>query len=153
MDKGGFFRTDGTEILNPAGEPVVIRGVGLGGWLMPEGYMLNIPGYGSPSSIRGRITDLIGEADTEEFYRRYRLHYVAEKDIAAIAEWGFDHIRLPFHYEILYDLSSRSFKEEGFALFDRFLEWCEKYDLAVILDMHAAPGAQSDHNPELCFLV
>ena len=39
-----IFQTDGTQIINRQGETVVIRGFGLGGWLMPEGYMFNMPG-------------------------------------------------------------------------------------------------------------
>lgn len=144
----GFFRTDGPEIVDPSGTPVVLQGVGLGGWLMPEGYMLHIaaPDGGSPRTIRAQIEDLIGEADADRFYEIYRAHYVAEKDIAAIAAWGFDHIRLPFHYNLFFDPDTETFKEHGFALLDAFLEWCRPYGLYVILDMHAAPGAQNPHN-------
>ncbi|NND70018.1 MAG: cellulase family glycosylhydrolase [Rhodothermales bacterium] len=144
----GFYRTDGKEILDPSGMPVLFKGVGLGGWLVPEGYMLHIaaPDGGSPTSIRSQIEDLIGSEDTKTFYDMYRANYVAEKDIAAIAEWGFDNIRLPFHYKLLYDPVTESFIEEGFDLVDQFLEWCRTYGLSVILDMHAAPGAQNDGN-------
>ncbi|NBW69941.1 MAG: hypothetical protein EBR32_00815, partial [Bacteroidetes bacterium] len=42
-----FFKVDGKEILNRQGIPVVIKGLGLGGWFMPEGYMFRMPGgYG-----------------------------------------------------------------------------------------------------------
>ncbi|RMF61071.1 MAG: carbohydrate-binding protein [Bacteroidetes bacterium] len=143
---GGFFRAAGTEILDPDGQPVVLRGVGLGGWLMPEGYMLHIPGFGSPSDIRAKIEDLIGPEDTDRFFEIYEANYVAEADVAAIADWGFDHIRLPFHYRVFYDPDTDTFREEGFALLDQFLAWCKTYGLYVILDMHAAPGAQSEGN-------
>ncbi len=144
----GFFRTDGPNILDASGTPVVLRGLGLGGWLMPEGYMLHInaPDGGSPRSIRAQIESLIGQADTDRFYARYRANYVEEKDIAAIAEWGFDHVRLPFHYRVLYNPETGTFDEEGFALIDTFLEWCRTHGLYVILDMHATPGAQNSLN-------
>ena len=32
----------------------------------------------------------------------------------------------------------------GFDLFDTFIEWCRTHGLYVILDLHGAPGAQSD---------
>ena len=143
-----FFTTSGTEILNRSGDPVVPKGVGLGGWLVPEGYMLHIqaPDGGSPTSIRSQIEDLIGSVNTALFYQKYEDNYVAEKDIAAIASWGFDHIRLPFHYRLFFDPATETFREEGFALLDSFLDWCRTYGLDVILDMHAAPGAQNDGN-------
>ncbi len=144
----GFFSTDGPDIVDPDGNPVVLKGVGLGGWLMPEGYMLHIaaPDGGSPRTIRAQIEDLIGPADTDRFFALYEANYVEEKDVAAIAAWGFDHIRLPFHYKVFYDPDTGTFREEGFALLDTFLAWCRTYGLYVILDMHAAPGAQNAFN-------
>jgi hypothetical protein len=141
----GFFRAEGKEIVDPAGNPVVPRGIGLGGWLMPEGYMLDIstPNGGSPSSIRTQIEALIGPVNTATFYELYEANYVDEKDIAAMASWGVDHLRLPFHYNRFYDAATGTFKEDGFALLDTFLGWCRTYNISVILDMHAAPGAQN----------
>lgn len=140
----GFFRVEGTKVLDGQGKPAMKRGIGLGGWLMPEGYMLHFPGTGSLTAMNNQIRGLIGEADAARFWQIYRDNYVEEKDIAALAAAGFDHVRLPFHYNVVYDLASRSFKPEGFELLDRFIGWCRKYGLYVILDLHAAPGAQND---------
>lgn len=146
--QGEFYSTSEGQILAPDGQPVVLKGVGLGGWLVPEGYMLKIsaPDGGSPRSIRAQIVDLIGEADADRFYEIYRANYVAEKDIAQIADWGYDHIRLPFHYLDFWDPATETIREEGFTLVDEFLEWCRTYGIEVILDMHAAPGAQNSEN-------
>ena len=146
LSSEGYYTTNGQQIVNPLGEAVAIKGIGLGGWLMPEGYMLHIdaPNGGGPTAIRNQMIDLIGQADTERFFELYTEKYVQEKDIEQIAEWGFDHIRLPFHYRLFYDPDANRFKADGFELLDRFLEWCKTHGLGVILDMHAAPGAQSD---------
>ena len=58
-----FFRTSGQEILDNQDNPILLRGIGLGGWLVPEGYMLKFPGFGSPSSIRNQILDVISDSD------------------------------------------------------------------------------------------
>jgi len=142
----GYFQVDGTEITGPSGQPIVMKGIGLGGWLLPEGYMLHISTPGrtdGPTGIRDQMIELIGEANTEEFFKIFREKYVQEKDIAAIKEWGFDHIRLPFHYRLFYNPKTDQWEEEGFDLLDTFLEWCRKHEMSVLLDMHAAPGAQS----------
>lgn len=141
-----FFRTDGTKILNRSGESVVLRGLGLGGWLVPEGYMVHMTAIdgGSPRTIRMQIENLIGKQGADRFFDLYRAKYVAEKDIAAIAEWGFDHVRLPMHYNLLFDPDTETFIESGFDLIDDFLGWCRKHEVDVILDMHAAPGGQND---------
>lgn len=82
-----FFKTDGQEILNRQGEPVVIKGFGLGGWLMPEGYMFNMPGDFGPTKLRNAITDLLGESETERWFEEFRTNYVQEEDIIAMKEW------------------------------------------------------------------
>jgi hypothetical protein len=120
--------------------------VGLGGWLMPEGYMLHTPGYGSPTSIRAQVEDVLGADDAALFWETYEANYVERKDVQAIAAWGFDHIRLPFHYDVLYDADAGEFKEEGFQLIAEFMSWCRESGVGVILDMHAAPGGQNSLN-------
>ncbi|RKY53295.1 MAG: glycoside hydrolase family 5 [Candidatus Neomarinimicrobiota bacterium] len=142
-----YLHTQGKEIVDSNGNPVLLRGIGLGGWLVPEGYMLHIPGYGSPTSIRNRIVDLIGEEDTEQFYEIYRANYVNEGDIILIAEWGFNSIRLPFNYRLLSPEDQPGvFLKEGFQVIDSLLIWCERNNLYLILDMHCAPGGQNPDN-------
>ena len=139
----GFYHTSNGIVVDGNGDKAMMRGVGLGGWLMPEGYMIHFPGSGALRDMNQRIVDLIGEEDAAYFWALYRAHYVREKDVKMLAEWGYDHVRLPFHYNVIYDIETRSFKEEGFALFDTFLSWCKTYGLDVVLDLHATPGAQN----------
>ena len=114
----GFYHTRDGIVVDGNGEKAMIRGVGLGGWLMPEGYMIHFPGSGALRDMNQRIVDLIGEENAAYFWALYRAHYVREKDVKMLAEWGYDHVRLPFHYNVIYDIETRTFKEEGFALFD-----------------------------------
>ncbi|MEQ9309433.1 MAG: cellulase family glycosylhydrolase [Balneolaceae bacterium] len=141
-----FFKTSGKEILNRQGEPVVIKGFGLGGWLLPEGYMfgLNREGYTSASDMFENAVDLIGESDAEEWIQRFRDNYVTEDDIILMKQWGVDHVRIPFHYNLFYDIDRGEFIDEGFDRIDELLIWCKRNRVDVILDMHAAPGAQSE---------
>ncbi|MDZ7372837.1 MAG: cellulase family glycosylhydrolase [candidate division KSB1 bacterium] len=143
-----FLKAQGERIIDTrTGEEVILRGLGLGGWLVPEGYMLRVPGFGSPTSIRNLIADLLGPQLTDEFFQQYRAHYVAEEDVARIAQWGFNSIRLPFHYALLTPPDQPGvYLEEGFQLLDRVVEWCRKYHLYLILDMHCAPGGQNKEN-------
>ena len=141
-----FLKSSGQQIVDSTGTPVLLRGYGLGGWLVPEGYMLHFPGFGSPTAIRNMIEDLIGPQNTAQFYAAYEANYVTESDIEAIAGWGCNSIRLPFHYRTLYDTGSGTFREEGFAVVDSLLEWCRRNELYLILDMHCAPGGQNGGN-------
>jgi endoglucanase len=64
-----------------------------------------------------------------------RYDNISEADIATIAQSGFDHIRLPIDEKELWT-------EEGekipytFGLLHKAIEWCKKYDLRVLVDLH-----------------
>jgi aryl-phospho-beta-D-glucosidase BglC (GH1 family) len=144
----GFFSCRGQNIVDAEGKPFLSQGFGLGGWLVPEGYMLKMPGeINSPTRIKKAITALIGPKNTQEFYRRYEANYVAEADIQAIAGWGVNTIRLPFNWKMLLsETEPHVYLENGFQTMDRLIGWCKKYGLLVILDMHCAPGGQNANN-------
>ena len=137
-----FVHTSGQYILDSNNVEGIFRGMALGGWLVPEGYMLQIPGWGSPTSIENNIINLIGENNTKEFYDLYRDYFVQESDIEFIASLGFNSIRLPFHYKIFSEVRG-VFSETGFDLLDTLLLWCKKNGIYLILDMHCAPGGQN----------
>jgi endoglucanase len=142
----GFIHADGTNIVEGNGEPILLRGFGLGGWLVPEGYMLHnqawIEGFESPTQIENHILDLVGADFVDDFWDLYRANYVAQADIDQIADWGFNHLRIPFHYKQFYDDSS-GVEPIGYGLIDTLISWCEPHDIYIILDMHCAPGGQN----------
>ena len=142
----GFLHNVDGEIVEGNGEPILLRGFGLGGWLVPEGYMLHnqawIAGFESPTEIENHVIDLIGVDAAENFWNLYRENYVAQADIDQIAEWGFNHIRVPFHYKQFYD-STGTETPMGYAIIDELISWCEPYNMYIILDMHCAPGGQN----------
>lgn len=67
--------------------------------------------------------------------------FIREEDIKQIAGWGADHVRLPVDYDVI-EMQSKPYgvNEEGFFYVDRCLQWCEKYHLNVILDLHHVQG-------------
>ncbi len=78
--------------------------------------------------------------------RKHYDSFIAESDIAGIAGWGLDHLRLPVDYELIRS-EDGVFIEEGFAYIDRCLEWCGKYKLNMILDLHKTAGFSFDAAP------
>lgn len=141
----GFLRAEDKKIVNDEGE-ILLRGIGLGGWLLQEGYMLKTSGFANAEhEIKKHIQEVLGDELTEQFYDYYHDNFVVKEDIDQIAEWGFNSIRLPFSYKRLTPPDQPGvYLEEGFQRIDKLLEWCEANELYLILDMHACPGGQSD---------
>ena len=67
-----FLSVDGQNIVNEAGEPMLLRGMGLGGWMVQEGYMMQTSGFAGPQyEIRAMIEDLIGVENTDDWYEAW----------------------------------------------------------------------------------
>ncbi|KRE30563.1 glycoside hydrolase family 5 protein [Agromyces sp. Soil535] len=142
----GYVRREGAELVDGTGRRLLLRGVGLGNWLLPEGYMWRFgPGAESPREIEALVERLVGASGAEAFWREFRDRYVTEGDIAAIAAFGFDHVRLPINARVVQDADGRPI-ESGYELIDRLIDWCRAHRLWVLLDLHGAPGGQTGTN-------
>lgn len=144
----GFLRASGKAIRDGSGNEILLRGMGLGGWLVPEGYMLQTAGFAnSPTEINAFVVDLVGQANADEFWRRYRANYVTKRDVDSLAAWGFNSIRLPMHYNLMTPKNQPGvYLESGFAYIDSLLAWCKANRIYLILDLHCAPGGQNSGN-------
>ena len=60
-DVSSYLRTQGHDIVNEQGERILLRGVGLGNWMLPEGYMWKLGNQGDrPRRIEKMVSDLTG---------------------------------------------------------------------------------------------
>ena len=147
----GFLKADGTKIVDGKGNSVLLRGMGLGGWMVQEGYMLKISDQGQQHKISERITDVIGAENTKAFYKAWLHNHTQKIDVDSMHSWGFNSIRLPMHYN-LYTLpieqepvaGQQTWLQEGFEITDSLLAWCKTNNMYLILDLHAAPGGQGN---------
>lgn len=149
MSKGkGFLKANGSKLVNCDGQEILLRGVGLGGWLLPEGYMWRLPEKADrPRRIEQMIVDLVGEAKSRAFWQNYFDNYISEADIRKIAAEGFNSIRVPINARhLVINCAQSEFNQKHLKLIDRVIEWCKKYLLYVILDLHGAPGGQTGTN-------
>lgn len=148
MPKEGFVHADGAILRDGSGNHLLPRGVNLGNWLVPEGYMWKLDGGRGDRArrIEARIEEVIGKTDAESFWKAYRANYITEADVARIAELGFDSIRSPINARLLLPEGSDTFDESGFAYVADTVAWAKKHGVRVILDMHCAPGGQTGKN-------
>ena len=153
LDAGaqGFLKAEGKRIVNEKGENVLLRGMGLGGWMLQEGYMMKVRGQGQQHKIRSRIIELIGAEKTENFYSAWLSNHTRKIDIDSMKAWGFNSVRLPMHFN-LYTLpvemepvkGKDTWIEKGFQITDSLLAWCKANKMYLILDLHGAPGGQGN---------
>ncbi len=143
-----FLRTRGQDMVNEGGDKVLLRGVGLGNWMLPEGYMWKFANGGDrPRKIEKIVSDLIGEQNAARFWSEYRRRYITEADVARIAELGFNSVRPALNARLfLTEGDNAVYVDEGFQLLDNLIGWCRTHGLYVIIDMHGAPGGQTGSN-------
>ncbi len=142
----GFLHSSGFDIVDGNNNRILLRGMGLGGWLVPEGYMLGTSNFAnSPTEIYNNVALVVGASNADQFFSNYRKQFVQRKDIDSLASWGFNSVRLPFHYALL-SPTPGTYSESGFAIIDSLLSWCEADHVYLILDMHCAPGGQNTIN-------
>jgi endoglucanase len=146
-----FLKAKGRLITDGKGNKVILRGMGLGGWMLQEGYMFKLGNTGQQYRIRARIEEVAGAAYARTFYDKWLTNHTRKIDIDSMASWGFNSVRLPMHYA-LYTLpveqepvaGQNTWLEKGFALTDSLLNWCKANHMYLILDLHAAPGGQGN---------
>lgn len=173
------LRANGQQIVNASNQNVILKGVGLGAWLLQEGYMMNPNSGGTQWSFKKILYDQ-GQTDAqvETFYQSWRDNFITQADINWIADQGFNCVRIPMHYDLFLTASQRAVRNsvarnsanynnyinsmttwynnnqlftdpntEGFRTLENCLNWCAARNMYVIVDLHAAPGAQgSDSN-------
>ena len=146
--KNNFVYTNGKNIMLPNGKPFVMRGINLGNWLVPEGYMFKLRDVNSPRMINQALRELIGPAAADSFWRTFLNNYVTKADIHYLKTIGMNSIRVPFNYRMFTSelYMGASDPENGFKLLDRVINWCKQEQLYVLLDMHCAPGGQTGDN-------
>lgn len=96
-----------------------MRGINLGGWL----------------------------SQCAEYSEGHYSSFITKNDIKTISEWGLDHIRLPVDYNVIEDEDGRVLPN-GYKHIDDCIEWCEKYGLNVIIDLHKTKGFAFDDTAE-----
>lgn len=143
----GFLRADGQRLVDRAGRDVLLRGIGLGGWMLQEGYMLRT--QGPQHRIEARVEALVGAERKAAFYEAWLANHTRRVDLDSLAAWGFNSVRLPMHYKWFTPPIEEepvpgevTWRETGFRIVDELLDWAGANRMYVILDLHAAPGGQ-----------
>jgi len=140
---------NGQKIVNSSnGQEVILNAMNMGNWMVMEGYIMNSKNQATSQHIwKQKLTTLLGATNTKIFYDAWLNNHVTQADINQLKTWGFNAVRLPLHYEYFVNLGTPDvWNEEGFVMLDNVLSWCESAGIYAIIDLHAAPGGQSNND-------
>jgi len=139
-----FVHSDGDLIKDGAGNTIRLEGVNLGGWLMWEAWIWG-GGFTQEKTMYDRIETKIGPVAAADFQTDVYWNYINEKDLDVISGACFNIVRIPFNHTILEDDANPFvYKDSGWEILDSAISWCERNDVYALLDLHSAPGGQSN---------
>ncbi len=144
-----FLVAKGTKIVNQKGEEVRLRGVNIGSWMIWEDWLSPYEEATDHYNAFEVLTERFGVEGAYALMDTYMDNWFTEYDLDRIKELGFNCLRVPFWYRNFYydDNGTKILDENGewdFSRLDWVVEECAKRRIYVILDMHGAPGFQSD---------
>ncbi len=151
---------------NGSGDTITLRGVNLGNELILEPWMffgINHPAVKKPGDVgydpnvainddwtfRDQLTQRFGAQTTADLLKSYRETYLQAIDFDNIMRLGINVVRLPIYYRDIRELDANlnwvgtAYK---FDHIDRLVEFAADRGLYVLLDLHGAPGGQSEQD-------
>lgn len=70
-------------------------------------------------------------------------NFITEQDFKIASTWNIDHIRLPIDYNLLED-ENGNYLNSGIEYLQNAVDWCGKYNLNLIIDLHKTYGFSFD---------
>jgi hypothetical protein len=139
-----FLSIRGRDLVNQAGEIVVLRGFGLGGWMNMENFITGYPA--NEEAMRDALYSVLGAERYDRFFDRFIEDFFGEDDAAFIRSLGLNLLRLPVNYRHFEDdIAPLVIRESGLRRLDRVIDICAAHGIYTIIDLHALPGFQNQH--------
>jgi aryl-phospho-beta-D-glucosidase BglC (GH1 family) len=152
-----FLQTKDNRLETRSGEQILLRGVNLGGWLVQEAWMCPLDkedrGWGNWDTHNAFRQRGFTKEQIQSLIKVYEDHWIMENDLDNIHALGMNCVRVPFWYGNFQEDEQGSYYSEGnmdgnpgFQRLDWIISECGLRGIYVILDLHGAPGFQSnDH--------
>ena len=71
-----FLHQKGRYIVDGNENEFILRGMGLGGWMIQEGYMMESSGFaGTQHELKAKIEQLVGKDGMDAFYNAWLANY------------------------------------------------------------------------------
>jgi len=84
--------------------------------------------------------EIVTDANSEDALIQHFETFITEENIAQIAAWGFDHVRIPVDGFLFFDQKAGLLRDKPLEYLDRCINWCARYGINVVIDLHNIEG-------------
>ncbi|OBT82371.1 hypothetical protein VE02_08750 [Pseudogymnoascus sp. 03VT05] len=158
----GIISSDGVDLFNRSSSDASgkrwlpgakIRGVNVGSLFVVEPWMMSNTwaqmGCGDQVKSEFDCVLKLGQAAANNVFKGHWDTWVTQADLQEMISYGINTIRIPVGYWMKEDLvyaDSEHFPQGGLTYLTRLCGWASDLGMYIIMDLHAAPGAQQPHN-------
>ncbi len=141
-----FIHTHNSRFVDENDKPVILKGCNLGNWLLNEMWMFGgCIEARDEAQLHATLTRRFGSDRMGRLMDLYRSGYITERDFDSIRSLGFNVVRLPIDYRLIQsDEAPFTIRPDAFKWLDRAVDLAEGAGIYIILDLHSAPGGQSN---------
>ncbi len=137
------LHVEGTTLRDGAGRQVKLRGMNIGGWLVPEDWMCGISGASQPRAIQETLEGRFDAGSVAALMSSWQDGWLTTRDLDRIQRLGFNVIRVPFGYRNLQDANGQFVLNASGSIDFSRLDWlvyqAGERAIYVILDLHVWP--------------
>jgi len=152
-----MIKVQGTALVDAqSGQPISLRGMNLGNWLVIERWMLRYPKdqFEDQKGLEDTLARRFGDKEMERLIETYRKNWLGQDDLRLLKTFGFNTVRIPFLCDLLLDDADQldgpeqrgrtlRIRENAWVWLDQAIAWAEAEQMYVVLCLHGVPGRQS----------
>lgn len=122
-----------------------VRGVNLGGWFVLEPWITPSIFADQPATVVDEytLTQTLGQSAALDILQPHWNTWITQTDFQSIAAAGFNYVRIPIGYWSVSPLEGDPYVQGAYEVLGQALDWASDAGLAVLIDLHGAPGSQN----------
>ncbi|MES2126072.1 MAG: cellulase family glycosylhydrolase [Pseudomonadota bacterium] len=140
-----MLHTEGRAWVDANGQPVTLKGLNLGNWLINEFWMMGegVNGVDDECKLEATLDRRFGYAERERLMQLFRDNWITSRDWDVIASYGFNLVRLPFNHSVVEDEQQPGkLRADAWRYLDLAVAEAGKRGIYVVIDLHGAAGRQ-----------